>query len=440
MQTKTDTLFSSKTKFVLLIALILVGIMISMGLCIPYAIFFCTSILLFFIIKNFENHQFIIGIALYLFIYFVYLYPYYFHGIQLSQYNKYQNWESYNKLGFLFLLFYCGMLYANIDDKQKTNIYANVKIRSTQWKKFFYILGLLLILILTIKQGHNVVGEINSYSTYKENLESINSMPLVCVLYLIFFIPILGDKSKRILVVIIILLIFFCISRGIRMVLAPIGTLIFAIFYENKISTKKLLVFFILAFIFLLIVNALKMNMELTISKAFSEGTEDFIISHQADNLYIGNVGISLVDEGIITFWDRIFLNIGFLLETIIPPTFIPASMKFPHIIGLHTSTGGGGLFLIGSYLMWGYVGVFIFGYILTKFICTCEKKGQSSIVTIIGITLCVFFPRWISYDFHLILRFSFLSILIYLFFNEWKKNTHYKHHPFCRRRRKIST
>lgn len=198
------------------------------------------------------------------------------------------------------------------------------------------------------------------------------------------------------------------------MILAPLGMLIFSFYFDNKIKIRSLLLLFIAGFLVLVFINALKMNMNFQAQNILSEGGDnDFIISHHAYNLYVASAGIGLVKQDIITFWDRVMLNIGFVAETLVPPSWLSNNFKYPHIITNFLSTGGGGLCIVGAYLMWGYVGVICFGYLLGCFICSSYKKN-SSLQALICSVLLVFFPRWISYDFHIILRFSFLALVLY--------------------------
>ena len=146
----------------------------------------------------------------------------------------------------------------------------------------------------------------------------------------------------------------------------------------------------------------------------FSEGQHDYIVAHHADNLYVAAAGMGMLDCGRIAFFDRVLLNLGFLAETVIPPGMLPDALKYPHIITHTVSTGGGGLFVMGAYLMCGYAGICIFGFLLGEFVRRTYQY-RKPLQAIVCAVLMVFAPRWISYDFHIILRFSCLAVVIYL-------------------------
>ena len=105
-------------------------------------------------------------------------------------------------------------------------------------------------------------------------------------------------------------------------------------------------------------------------------------------------------------------LNIGFVAETLVPPAGYLIILNILIYYKFFVNRWRW-IIIVGAYLMWGYVGVICFGYLLGCFICSSYKKN-SSLQALICSVLLVFFPRWISYDFHIILRFSFLALVLY--------------------------
>lgn len=382
--------------------------------------FVCIEVIL--IIFKYSKMQVLQMLILYLFVYFLYLIPYFFFNYQLSDYSRYQNVIFYNKVAFLFYLFYLSVLCVPIKNKKMVyvRLFDRVHIRTGKLQKMIYLLLLLFVLVLSIRQGQNVLASDNSYELYRENLESVNSLPLYLILLLIYF-PIIFDwnKSNKIIFSgIISVVILFCISRGVRMVLAPAIILSFMVFLEGVLNRKKFLMMFGVGYVFFIFINALKMNIEMQMNMLFSEGSDKMIISHHADTLYCAASCFGLIKDGTLTIIERIPLTLSFLCEIIVPPSIISDEYKFPHIINIHAETGGGGLFLSGAFLMWGYVGVFIFGYFLTKMLTKAYFSYSASIFNVIAcIVIVVFFPRWMSYDYHIILKFPFWGLILYYFF-----------------------
>ena len=423
MKEKERLIFLSYLKesiiFLLLIISIPLGVLTQGGVDTYWVIIPLVFLMQGYLIFCFKNTQMLIILTLYVFIYFLYLLPYFYGGIQLSQYSQFQNRLYFSNILFLFYLFYTGLLLASKKKVELSGIKLidKIHIKTSTIGKSFYLLMLFFLLILTLRQGENVLANAsNSYEIYKQNLDNTNSLPLFMVLLLLFFPSIINRNKigKLCFIVVNICMAYFCITRGMRMILAPLGMLIFSFYFDNKIKIRSLLLLFIAGFLVLVFINALKMNMNFQAQNILSEGGDnDFIISHHADNLYVASAGIGLVKQDIITFWDRVMLNIGFVAETLVPPSWLSNNLKYPHIITKFLPTGGGGLCIVGAYLMWGYVGVICFGYLLGCFICSSYKKN-SSLQALICSVLLVFFPRWISYDFHIILRFSFLALVLY--------------------------
>jgi hypothetical protein len=172
-----------------------------------------------------------------------------------------------------------------------------------------------------------------------------------------------------------------------------------------------------ISFVLMIALNFLKSEGNINISKKTFNGnlTQSYIDSHHADILYGAAAGMGLIDDHTITFFDRAKLSIGFILDFFIPPKYVPDRIEYPHIIVINTSIGGGGLAIMGAYMMWGHLGVMLFGFILGEYMrkaYVCRRTPQN----IIAFVVFIFFPRWLSYDFYIILRFPIMAIIIYYF------------------------
>lgn len=407
--------------FIMLILLMIVplGVLTNIGFDTYQFLIPLTVIMQIFLVWKFRETQILIIITLYLFMYFLYFIPYFYCDIQLSQYSQFQNKKYFSNVLFLFFLFYAGMTCAT---KKEINPYhvklVNIiRIDVAPLISIVYTLFTVVIFIKVMNQGQNVLLEGRNYSAYIDNLNTVGALPLFFILVILFTFFIIRNKIKRNLVFGLLCLgiLYFSITRGFRMVLAPVGMMIFVTFFDSRVKTRTVLLLFILGFLGLTFVNSLKMNTQFDLKHAFAEGNHDFILSHHADNLYIGAAGFGLIERNYIGFEERVLLNLGFFSEIIIPPKMLPNTMKYPHIITKSVDTGGGGLFVMASYMMWGYVGVFLFGYLFVRFIRYAYIK-RTPLLALICMVLVIFSPRWISYDFHIILRFTFATFIIYAF------------------------
>ncbi len=377
------------------------------------------------ILKLFSNTQPLIIFSLYLFVYFLYLIPYFYFGMQLSSYTKYQNEHYYNMIAFMFYLFYLGMLLAGkfrIREKG-LRLFDKCSISTNKYQRVIFYGLFAVVFLMSLRQGQNVIsGDSVSYQAYMENLENINGMPLYAIM-LMSFLPLIlknATSSKIKLGILFLIFALFCITRGLRIVMAPLGLLAFLVFVEGKIKNKSLYVMLFIGYSFFVIANALKMNVEMQIGMLFSESDEDYILSHHSDMLYGTAAGIGLIENGIVTFFQRMILNITYVLEMVIPPSLFPDEYKFPQIITSATPVGGGGLCILAAFYMWGYIGIVMLGYWFTRFVCISYYRS-SSFRVLICIIVLIFFPRWVSYDFNNLIRFPFFAFLAYYFIFKFK-------------------
>jgi len=396
---------------------------IETGVKIYYIVVPLIFIIQFVLLSRYKAIQPLLLLSLYLFLYFLYLLPYFYFGIRLSQYTLYNKYDYFNKILFIFYLFYLGLLMSSIKsvNLQKNRLVDLITIKPNSGISTLVLCVVIVALMFLFKQGKSVIGSSSAYSVYTQNLEEGNSLGLY-ILLVLFYLFFLIKKKRRTIVMAFLFLVFayYCISRGFRMVLAPMLMLAFILFFELRWKTIILVGITFLGFVLLIMVNSIKMNnlLSLNFHTMFNDNSsKDFIIAHHADILYGGASALGGVKEGNITILHRLLLSIGLVTEAIIPPSFLPAVMKYPHIIGMYTRIGGGGLALLGAYLMWGYIGVVVFGFVLGKFIGKAYSSG-SGVHCIIVMTILVYFPRWISYDFHVLLRFSFYAFLMYCTLN----------------------
>ena len=381
------------------------------------------------VLKLYNKTQPLIIFSLYLFVYFLYLVPYFYFGMQLSSYTIYQNEHYYNMIAFMFYLFYLGMLLAGkfrIKEKGQ-RIFDNCSFSTKKYQRIIFYGLFAAVFLMSLRQGQNVInGDSVSYQLYMENLENVNSMPLYAIM-LMAFLPLIfkRDSSGRFKIgMLYFIFACFCITRGLRIIMAPLALLAFLVFFEGKVKNKWLYVMLFVGYSLLILANAIKMNMEMQMSTLFSEGDEDYILSHHSDMLYGSAAGIGLIENGIVTPFQRVILNITYILEAAIPPSFFPDEYKFPQIISSATDIGGGGLCILAAFYMWGYLGIILLGYWFTRFVCK-SYHSTSSFRALMCVVVLVFFPRWASYDFNNLIRFPFFCFLLYYSLFRPKFNIH---------------
>lgn len=262
--------------------------------------------------------------------------------------------------------------------------------------------------------GENVLNSANPYVTYMQNLDKSNVLGLLVLMFLaLCYFAIKKQKPRNAITIFFsIIIAYFAITRGFRVMIAPLGFMFVLLFLEQKLTIKSILLLAFIGLVGLGYINALKMNEEFSLRYIFS--TDDsFILSHQADELYGAAAANGLIGSGEISFWDRIGLQIGLLAQSIIPPSFFPDQMRFPMIIMLHTPTGGGGLFVTGASIIFGYFGLFIITFLISKII-RFAYLTHNRYWKILTFFILMYAPNWFSYDLNVILRFPVIAIILY--------------------------
>lgn len=356
-------------------------------------------------------------LTIYSFVYFLYLIPYFYFDMQLSMRTQYQNKIFFLLVCLQFYVFYAAIcLSAIIRPNPERKWLRNGLMLNTSsvMSLMMPLLTLLVVIYLFMTGGSNVLIESNSYGAYMENLHKSNSVGLLVVMLISFSYFVIKNSKWRNVSVFLFsgLIAYYAVTRGFRVIIAPVGFLVILLWGEQKISVKFVFVLAFLGLVGLTFVNALKMNESFSLMYVFSSN-DSFILSHHADQLYGSAVATGLVEQGKISFFDRIFLQIGLFAQSVIPPSLFPLSMRFPHILTLHSEIGGGGLFMTGGTLLFGYIGMFLITYFLSKFIQFAYITSNKYIKILVFVIL-VYSANWFSYDLNVVLRFPILGLVVY--------------------------
>lgn len=370
-----------------------------------------------YLIKRFKYSQGLLLLSLYLFIYVLYFIPYFFQGLDLSEWTEYQNRYYFSLSLYQFYIFYLGLcIGASYPiNENKSTLITDLSFKVTPLNNFFFCIALFIVIKAVLNIGQNVLNSSNPYEAYIGNLDNSNSLPLFAIIFvLVFYICIKKKLLKTFfLTIFFLILLYHNITRGFRILIPIIILAIFLIKFELKWKTRTLLIMFCIGFIGLILLNNLKNGDSFSFNTLFSEEGDDYVLSHHADSLYGSACMNGVIQENKLILFDRIKLLIGFILEAVIPPSFLPIEMKYPLFINEMTITGGGGLCPIGCYVMGGYFFTLLFPICYVRFIDYCYKENINPYIKLIGITTLILFPRWISYDFHVILRIPIIACFI---------------------------
>ena len=388
--------------------------------CFPMTV--CLFVICLFL---FRNRQPLLFIDFYLFLYFINLFYYFYQGTQLSEHYIYQKQYLFEKGCLLFYFFYYAQ-FCTYRKYKKSVCCNNAIIRNCKHDfSFMSKICLLLfsfgLLILTYRIGTDMIRQGFNYRVYIENLKSSSVIPALFIL--MFSLYAFSRRANRLLCYFFAFAyLYFCLSRGFRITALPAFLVIYLAFYEGKIPNAFFLGVLFVGLLGILVAGELKDKGTLDFSSLFDTNSGGVIISHHADILYTVTATFGLAEDGLIDGVLRLCLGGAFFLQAVILPSFFPDTLRFPLVISHFTINGGGGLFLAGSYLFWGFAGVFVSSYIINLLIIKAYNT-QSSYFRLGMAIVLVFSCNWISYDFHTILRFPVYTLIVYWFLTriDWR-------------------
>lgn len=371
----------------------------------------------------FRDYQSILFVDIYIFFYFIYLFYHFYQGKQLSEYLRYQQTFFFEKACLLFYIFYycqfctyyivpkkgsCGKHYI-VHDRYKLSSVENI----------FLVFLMMVLLILSFRIGTNMIRVGFNYKIYINNLKESSVIPLFFVIF--FAIYSFSENANKLLCYCFMFVyLYFCFSRGFRVTAIPACLVMYFAFYEGRISNKLFLGVLLLGLIILLISGVLKDVGSVNFKYLFNGSNKKMIISHHADVLYTVSSTFGLVEENYINFFQRCGIALSFFFQSVIPPSLFPETLRYPQVVSYFTENGGGGLFLAGSWLMGGMLGVFFVSFLVNILVLRAYDT-KSQYFNLAMVIVLVFTCNWVSYDFHVILRFPVYAVVLFWLLTHFK-------------------
>lgn len=376
----------------------------------PLFILLCAGL-----VYRLRNAQPLLIWMLYLSIYFAYLLPLFYGGAHLSQYSTYHRIELFDQVGFQFFVFYLGLgigalTFVNPAGRCLRNM-AYPEVSGVNLTAYLGILS--IIIYLTLQNGVNVLTADNPYEAYTNNLESTSAIALFAILAFSMGLCITRDRwiQKFVFGCFAMLLFYYYVTHGYRIALTSLIMSLFIFFFELRLRTRTLMIGFLVAGVLFIWLNQLKSGVQFDSSTLLTEGDENYILSHHADNLYGTACMNGVIAEGKYTVFDRVALLGGTLLQSVIPPSLFPDSLRFPHFVREYTIIGGGGLAPVACWVMGGWIMTLLFPFCLVRLAARVYNDTVTPWIRVAFMTVCVFCCHWTSYDFHVVLRFPLYAV-----------------------------
>lgn len=385
-----------------------------------HEICFPLTVVLFIVdLYLYRKKQAFLFVDFYIFLYFLYLYFYFYKGSHMSIRTFYHKNQYFENTCFLFYIFYFSQFLVFKKDhnsKKDNSLVVYNRIYLKRYEKIIILSLALLLLVKTMTIGTDLIRNGFNYQAYIKNLESSSVVPMLFVVVLTVYA--FSEKSKKsICFILSMFYLYFCISRGFRITAIPGILVLYMAFMEGRIKNKLFYLGIILSLMIVIISGEIKDRGSFNLSNFLSSNSNKggLISSHHTDILYTVCCVFGVVENGMIDSYQRLTLGISFFLQSIILPSMFPDSLRFPLAVFVKAENGGGGLFLAGAYLFWGFAGTFAFCYLLNKFLLS-SYKSKSIKRRFIAAVVLVFSCNWISYDFHTILRFPVYALIVLYF------------------------
>lgn len=338
------------------------------------------------------------------FMYSYSLLPYFWGGIDIAVYSDYNNPESLgNALRIHFLLFITFFCFYN---PEKTSLYLKSNIVFYDYKTVFWVnIGILFFLIFLGKSGNSFLD--GGYGTNQVEVVGGLSIYEYSPLFLLLGFIFSGDNKfkQKILLLLATIYMLKSLMFGGRIETLQTMILLFIFFGEKKISLRMILTILVIAYFLGEVINKIRGNPLLLLEGHYSElfnvldfSDRDIIISNQGDVWYASARLIGLVQDGIISFEDRIYSFLNWIMSLLLPGRFVDPIANLANYLSDIYTTGGGGLISAYFYTWLSYPGVILIGL----FISTILNKAyisKNNYLILYSIMVFITFPRWFAYN-----------------------------------------
>ncbi|MEZ9558277.1 hypothetical protein AB4248_25830 [Vibrio splendidus] len=368
----------------------------------------------------------ILATLVFLFSYFCY-YFYFLIGYKLGPYVLYQHEYYYIYSNYLWLCFLSGFFFfikpefSRLQHSYDLGRELISKFPNSNVLFYFYFSICTFIITKLIFDSSNVIFSTSKYQAYLDNLDSVGG---ISVLFFCFYVtaslyinPFRTGFKRLLLYAITVVYIYFSITRGMRMLFVSILMVNYILFFYNKFDCKRVIIMMLMGFLLLLSINKLKHDI-VDDGQLYNLNGEKYVLVNQAQILYGGAAAIGAVEDKLFTLHDRLGVSAGLLLESIIPPTFLPRDIKYPSVLHDRVDFGGGGLFIFVVYIASGPIGVIVLGSLLSvgiSRICLHHRTLNRFELLFFILSLCLA-TRWISYDFNVMYRLPIFTCILVLF------------------------
>lgn len=342
----------------------------------------------------------------------------FFNHLFISAHNQNYTYYTIIHTSLIFALFLIVVNYF-IKIPNGKNI-PSIQLKNNVLIFWFYIVICLLITLFG-KSGENIFsGE--GYGQIQMQHSSLNEYILI-----FFLLAYLYHGGKKFQLYILYFIAFiFCFKNlmmGGRIETIMTFLLFFTLRLQYVFSFKITMLSFIIGVWFMNVFNTIRANPFILLSSDWYNVFNPFIktnnhlpylVTNEGDVFWASERLLILIQETVLTYWDRFVSLVNFLIASFVPFSFLPPLANLSTYRTDLYESGGGGLLPVFVYVFLSYPGVILLGYVIAKFLNKFNDNYISGWIYIYIVLLIATLPRWFAYyPIHLI-KFCVYGVLIY--------------------------
>lgn len=375
------------------------------------------------IYKN-RHKQSIIALYSFMLLYSVPFFRYFILHQEIAVYVKYNDFFTLSKVLNIQAIFFTTLLI--FSDFSKNDVSNKIEIKTFNNNLLYFICIGIMVFITIFGSSSDSLLNTGGYKRAQIN----NFMNLRIIEYILIFISLSykfsGDsKFKK---MIILGIAGICglkqLLFGGRILILQMLILIFLLFFDNRMKTRKVIVYALMCYVLFNIAGFVRNDIKYAINnptkilryikpQPYIYNGKEIWITNQGDVMHTSAVHMGLVEDGIIDSKMRKEASIYYVLRLIIPQKFLPKIATLTGFCMSYAPCGGGGFISSYFYVWFSYLGPIMIGIIIAKIVSNLyvEKSESMQLMKLIFMST---FPRWFAYEPLVLFKMSLYMCIVY--------------------------
>jgi hypothetical protein len=301
----------------------------------------------------------------------------------------------------------------------------------TQDKKVYILILIVSIYFLIYGLSGDNIFTSGMYNSGDVNKSTLHEYFILFFIVSLLFIPnLLIYKITQLSLLLFYILKTFIYGARIEAIEIILVYVYFYFILLNKIKIKYIIIFILFGIYFMLVISNIRNNPTKLFSNNFTElfylsdllnFQSNEISSTEGDVVQSSARMIGILESGYLNYFQRLHSFFIYISSPILPQSYMPDYANLSTYLQSLYSSGGGGLISTYFFCWLGYIGPIIIAFILSILINNFYKFN-SKLYFLYGLALISTFPRWFSYNPIFIVKFCFYTVIVYLFFLNFKK------------------